>query len=122
MEAWADTSPEIAFHTPLPHVGEQFITGDSPVVVIQMTDNPVWVPNSDARLAITDLLRFLNNPNHHFWISLSPYICVSIAGHSGGLLHLPPRTVDPQFVRFLNGRVREQSGIFWLARDKASLA
>jgi hypothetical protein len=122
LETWAKTSPQIEFHTSLPHVGEQFIAGDSPVVVIQMNDNPIWVPNSDAKLAITDLLQFLSNPNYHFWVSLSPYVCVSIAGRGGGLARLPPQTVDPQFVRFLNGRVREQSGIFLLARDKAFLA
>jgi hypothetical protein len=91
------------------------------VVVIQWNDNPIWVPSSDPKLRITDLGQILNDPTHEFWLSLSPYVCVAIRGHGHGEPRLPPQTVDPQFVRFLNGRVREQSRIFILAKDKASL-
>jgi hypothetical protein len=122
MEEWNKNLRGLHFYTSLPHVGEQFITGDSPVVVIQMKDNPIWVPTSFPELKTSDLAQILRNPNHEFWLSLSPYVCVSVRGPSSGEPHLPPETVDPQFVRFLNGRVRAQSGIFWLARDQASLA
>jgi hypothetical protein len=121
MEYWDRNPSQPHFYTSLPDVGEQFITGDSPVVVIQMNDNPIWVPTSDPRLTTTDLTQILSNPNHDFWLSLSPYVCVSVRGRRWGEPRLPPDTVDPQFVRFLNARVREQSGIFLLARDKASL-
>ncbi len=122
MEYWDKNLHQPHFYTSLPHVGEQFITGDSPVVVIQMNNNPIWVPTSDPRLTTTDLAQILHNPNHDFWLCLSPYVCVSVRGQSYGEPRLPPETVDPQFVRFLNGRVREQSEIFLLARDKASLS
>lgn len=87
-----------------------------------MNDNPIWVPTSTPNLKITDLEQVLNNPSHEFWISFSPYVCVVMRGYDGGEPRLPPQTVDPKFVRFLNGRVREQSGMFLLARDRASLA
>ncbi|MFZ0479726.1 MAG: DUF4238 domain-containing protein [Terriglobales bacterium] len=122
MEEWNRNLRQLHFYTSLPHVGEQFITGDSPVVVIQMNNNPIWVPTSTPKLKTTELAQILNDPNHEFWISLSPYICVSVRGPAWGEPRLPPETVDPQFVRFLNGRVREQGSIFSLARDKASLA
>jgi len=122
METWNVSSPELQFHTSLPHIGDQFITGDNPVVAIKMNDNTLWVPRSDPRLAITDITQFLNSPNHYFWISLSPYVCASITGHGRRPPQLPPRTVDPQFVRFLNDRICDQSRIFVLARDKSSLA
>ncbi|MGO9864996.1 MAG: DUF4238 domain-containing protein [Terriglobales bacterium] len=122
MEGWNKSLRRLHFYTSLPHVGEQFIAGDSPVVVTQMHDNPIWAPTSTPELKTTDLTEILNNPNHEFWLSLSPYVCVSVRGPVWGEPRLPPQTADPQFVRFLNGRVREQSGIFLLARDKASLA
>ncbi len=121
MEEWNKNLRELHFYTSLPHVGEQFITGDSPVVGIQMNDNPIWVPTSTPKLKTTDLTQILNKPKHEFWLSLSPYICVSVRGPGGGEPHLPPKTVDPQFVRFLNGRIREQSEIFILAKDKTFL-
>jgi len=122
MEEWDKNLRRLHFYTSLPHVGEQFITGDSPVVGIQWNDNPIWVPTGTPELKTTDLTKILSNPNQEFWLSLSPYVCVSVRGHVCGEPHLPPQTVDPQFVRFLNGRVRGQSGIFLLARDKASLS
>ncbi|SPE43652.1 hypothetical protein SBA7_1630002 [Candidatus Sulfotelmatobacter sp. SbA7] len=122
MEEWNKSLRRLHFYTSLPHVGEQFISGDSPVVLTQMNDNRIWVPTSTPELRTTDLAQVLSNPNHEFWLPLSPYVCVSVRGHVWGEPHLPPQTVDPQFVRFLNGRVREQSGIFLLARDKASLS
>jgi hypothetical protein len=121
MEEWNKNLRRLHFYTSLPHVGEQFITGDSPVVVTQMNDNRIWVPTSTPELKTTDLAQILNNPNHEFWLSLSPYVCVSARGPDWGEPRLPPEAVDPQFVRFLNGRVREQSRLFLLARDKSSL-
>ena len=122
IEAWNEGSPELQFYTPLPHIGDRFITGDSPVVTIQMNDNPIWIPRSEPRLAITDVKQLLNSPNYYFWIPLSPYVCASLTGRGTQATRLPPRVADPQLVRFLNDRIREQSRIFTLAKDKPSLA
>ena len=64
MEEWNKSLRRLHFYTSLLHVGEQFITGDSPVVVTQMNDNPIWAPISAPELKTTDLAQILNNPNH----------------------------------------------------------
>jgi len=122
LDDWLKSLPDVQFYTSLPHVGEQFITGDNPVVVIQMNDNTIWVPTSTPELKIADLSQILKDPTRRFWVPLSPYVGVSMMSHGDGNPHLPPHAMDPQFVRFLNGLVRGQSSIFRLARDKASLA
>lgn len=122
LNSWIQNPPNFHFYTSLRHVGDRFITGDSPVLVIQVKDNPIWVPTDTPSLEITDLSQILKNPSRRFWIPLSPYVGVSMLGHGGGEPHLPPQMMDPQFVRFLNDRIRGQSGLFILARDKSSLA
>lgn len=121
LDGWLRNPPEIYFHTPLPYVGEQFITGDNPVLVIQTNDNLIWVPTDTPTLKITDVQQIVMDPKHRLWLSLSPYVCVSIQGFGGGGTHLPPKPEDPQFVRVFNKLIRGQSEIFTLARDKAYL-
>jgi hypothetical protein len=121
LDGWIKNAPEIYFHTPLPYVGEQFITGDNPVLVVQTNDNSIWVPVDKPALKITDVQEIVMDPKHRFWLSLSPYVCVSIQGFGGGGIHLPPKPEDPQFVRNFNELVRGQCEIFTLARDKAYL-
>ena len=121
MDVWLKNRPKFYFYTPLPYVGEHFITGDNPVLVIQMNENQIWVPADTPNIVITDLGRILQNPNHGFWISLSPYVCVSIRGQWDEKLRLPPETMEPRNVRLFNSLVRGQSKDFILARDKESL-
>ncbi len=118
---WIKNPPTLRFYTSLPHVSERFITGDSPVLVIQINNNPIWVPTYSPNLSITDLPEILKNPRHSFWVSLSPYVCVAIHAHGDGEPHLPPATLDPQRVRRFNDFIRGQSESFVLARDKESL-
>ncbi|MGA2431479.1 MAG: DUF4238 domain-containing protein [Candidatus Acidiferrum sp.] len=121
MNAWSKNPPKCRFYTPLPYVGEHFITGDNPVLAIQVNDNPVWLPTDTPKLGIIDLEEILANPEHGFLLSLSPYICVSFQGQGGWDPDLPPRTVEPGYVSFFNGLVRSQSRFFTLAREKQSL-
>lgn len=122
LHFWKANPPEFHFYTPLPYVSEQFITGDHPVLVIQMNDNQIWLPTDTPSLAITDITQLLKSPNHEFRLSLSPYVCVSLQGQGSGEVHLPPQTLEPSQVRFFNELTRRQSRIFTLARDKESLA
>jgi hypothetical protein len=122
LHSWKANPPTFRFYTPLPHLGEQFITGDHPVMVIQVNDNPIWVPTDTPNLGITDLTQILNSPNHGFLLSLSPYVCTFLQGQGNGEAHLPPQTLEPSDVRSFNKLIRGQSTIFILARDKESLA
>lgn len=121
LDSWIKNLPDLEFYTSLPHVGDRFITGDSPVVVIQVNNNPLWVPTDVPRSTIANLTDILQHPNHRFLIPLTPYVCVAINPKGDGTSHLPPQAVDPQFVRFMNELVAGQSKIFVLARDKESL-
>jgi hypothetical protein len=122
LNNWIQNPPALHFYTSLPHIGDRFITGDHPVVVIIEHYNPVWVPRTEPTLGITNLTDILSNPKHGFLIPLSPYVCVAIQGKADSEPRLPPAPVDPQFVRFLNDRIRGQSKFFVLARDAESLA
>jgi hypothetical protein len=121
MDDWIRNRPQFYFYTSLPHVGDRFITGDNPVLILQINDNKIWTPTDEPRLQITDLANILQHPNHQFWMPLSPYVCVSVRGHWQELPNLPPRTMDPQEVRLFNSQVRGQCKLFTIARDKESL-
>jgi hypothetical protein len=121
MDAWRKNPPRFHFYTSLPYVGEHFITGDSPVVVVRVNDNKVWVPTDRPTPGITQLNDILANPNYGFWVALSPYVCVALQRQDGTRTYLPPEPVEPPQVRFFNGLVRDQSKIFILARDRYSL-
>src|ERR1039458_3223434 len=120
MDEWMKNPPNFYFYTSLPHVADQFITGDSPVLVMHENYSPVWTPTAQPTLSITNLEDILKNPKHGFQLSLSPYICVCLQG-VGGQVRLPPQTVDPQNVRSFNDLIRGQSNLFTLAKDAKSL-
>jgi len=121
LDGWIKNPPELYFHTTLPFVGEQFITGDNPVLIVQTNDNTILVPTDTPTLRITDVQQIVMDPRHRLWLALSPYVLVSIQGFGGGGIHLPPKSEDPVFVRNFNKMVRGQSEIFTLAKDKAHL-
>lgn len=122
MHFWTANSPKIRFYTSLPYVGERYITGDNPVLVILVNDNPIWSPTSVPTLGITDVSDILKNPNYGFLVTLSPYVCASVHGQGGdGDPHLPPQKMEQREVRLINNLIRGQSEKFTLARDKDSL-
>jgi hypothetical protein len=121
LDGWLRNRPEFYFHTSLPYVGEQFITGDNPVRVVQTNDNIVWTPIDTPTLKITNVQEIVADPKHRLWLALSPYVVVSIQGFGGGGVHLPPKPEDPQFVRNFNKMLRGQSDIFTLAKDREYL-
>lgn len=120
LDGWLSDMPIFDFVTPLPYIGETYITGDHPVLALIFNDNPVWTPTDTPQQGITNLADILNGP-HVFAVALSPYICVYIYGQAKRLPSLPPRTIEPRDVRKFNDLVRGQCKIFTLARDKASL-
>ena len=121
LDGWLKNPPELYFHTSLPYIREQFITGDNPVLVVQTNDNVVWVPTDTPTLKITNVEEIVADPKQRLWLSLSPYVCASIQGFGGGGTHLPPKPEDPLFVRNFNKFIRGQSEIFTLAKDKEYL-
>jgi hypothetical protein len=119
---WLGDLPTFDFYTSLPHVGDRYLTGDHPVLVVVLGDSPILLPPGDApRRGITGLTEILASPGHGFLMSLSPYLCVSIHARGDGRPHLPPKPVYPRDVRFFNSLVRDQCELFTLARDRESL-
>jgi hypothetical protein len=51
LNSWFSNLPDLEFYTVLPDVSEQFISGDSPVVVMQFNNNPIWVQPMRRRQA-----------------------------------------------------------------------
>jgi len=121
IDDWSKNCRQYYFHTTLPHVGSYFITGDSPVLILQVNDNPIWLPTDSPRLEITDLAKILHHQNHQFWMPLSPYVCVCVRGYWQSDPSLPPTTMDPGEVRLFNSQIRGQCKLFTLARDRESL-
>lgn len=118
---WRKNPPALRFYTSLPYVGEHFVTGDSPVLVVQVNDDSIWMPITPSDLRTTALLDILNSPKYGFSISLPPYVYVCIGGCDAGETRLPPTSLDPQHVRRFNDLIRGQSSRFVLARDRESL-
>lgn len=121
VNSWRDTLPKFDFYTPLPRVGDRYITRDHPVLVMVHNDGPIWLPQDASHQRITNLLEILANPRQEFTVSLSPYVLVSIHGPGDGKPQLPPQTVDPRQVRFFNDLISAQCKFFTLARDRESL-
>lgn len=121
LDGWLKNPPDLYFHTCLPFIGEQFITGDNPVLIVRTNNNQIWVPKDTPRLKIADVQQIVADPQHRFWLALSPYVAISIQGFGGGGVHLPPQTEEPSFIRDFNQMIRGQSEIFTLAKDKAYL-
>lgn len=120
LDSWTQDLPTIRFFTPLPHVGETFITGDHPVVIQLINDNEIWEPISRPVRGITNLTDILQHPKSVFLVALSPYMMASVVRGEPGEVHLP-KTLDPKDVREFNGLIRHQCDIFTLARDRSSL-
>jgi hypothetical protein len=118
---WGKNPPYLKFVTMLPIVGEHFITGDSPVLILQIYDNAVWVPVADPKLRITQLSDILNSPKYEITLPLSPYVAVVAYPRIGPAPWSRPERVEPSQVRKSNNLLRGQSKIFTIARDKESL-
>lgn len=121
LDSWINKLPTIRFYTPLPNIGETYITGDHPVVVALINDNQIWEPISRPVQGITNLTDILQHPKYAFIVALSSYVCAFVVQGEPGEVHLPPKTVDLKDVRELNGLIRQQCRIFTLARDRDSL-
>jgi hypothetical protein len=121
LDSWLRNLPDLEFYTTLPDVSEQFIAGDSPVVIMRFYDNTVWVPSDPPKAGVFDLPGILEHPNHRFWLALSSYVGVAVNSHGSGASRLPPQFVEPRNVRFINDLVRGQSTIFTLAKNRESL-
>lgn len=118
---WETDPPSFDSYTSLPCVGERFITGDNPVLVVQEHDNHLWTPTDNPQQAITGLQVLLNNPKGSFRVALSPYICVFLRPQGGGEVHLPPQAMGPFDVKHFNNLVHKQCNLFILARDEGSI-
>jgi hypothetical protein len=121
LDYWTKNLPTIRFSTPLPNIGETFITGDHPVIVQRINDNLIWEPISRPEQGITNLTDILQHPKHAFMVALSPYVCAFVVRGEPGAVHLPPTTLDLRDVREFNNLIRQQCDIFTLARDRSSL-
>jgi len=118
---WRKNLPRVRFFTMIPYVGEFFISGDHPVLVIQVRDNSVWVPTDEPKQSITQLNDILNSPDWGFLLPLTPYICVWVEPRGGVGPYSTLERLEPPQVRHLNGLLRAQSNLFLLARDRESL-
>lgn len=121
LDSWTKNLPTIRFFTPLPNIGETYITGDHPVVVALINDNQIWEPISRPVQGITNLTDILQHPKYAFVVALSPYVSAFVVRGEPGEVHLPPKTVDLKDVREFNDLIRKQCKIFTLARDRDSL-
>lgn len=121
LDFWTQNLPTIRFFTPLPNIGETFITGDHPVVVQLINDNLIWEPTSRPVQGITNLTDILQHPKHLFMLTLSPYVCAAIVRGEPEKIHLPPKPVDLKEVRDFNNWIGHQCNIFTLARDRSAL-
>jgi hypothetical protein len=121
MSSWKERPPRCQFHTSLPLVGSYFISGDNPVVAVEAVDDRIWTPATLPRVQVSQLGEVFGSEKFQFWLTLSPYICISLhrVGNSNevGL----PSPMDTLHVRQLNAAIRNQSKYFTLARDKDSL-
>ena len=120
-DVWRKNPPSLRFFTTLPYVGGHLISGDHPVVVMQLRDNPVWIPTDEPKQGITPLNEILTTPNWGFFLPLTPYICVWVQPRYGGFTPPTLERLEPPEVRMLNALIRGQSKLFLLARDLESL-
>ncbi len=121
LDFWTQNLPTIRFFTPLPNIGETFITGDHPVVVILVNDNQIWEPISRPVQGITNLTDILQHPKHAFMVALSPYVLASVVRGELENIYLPPKTLALKDVREFNKMMGTQCNIFTLARDRSPL-
>jgi hypothetical protein len=121
LDYWAKNLPTIRLFTPLPNIGETYITGDHPVVVLLINDNQIWEPVSQPVQGITNLTDILQHPKYVFTVALSPYVRAAVVRGEPGEVHLPPKTEDLKDVREFKGLIRSQCKIFTLARDRDSV-
>jgi len=120
-DSWLTNMPGFHFYTSLLHVGEQFISGDHPVLIVRTHDNPIWTPTGTPKLKIDNANELLADPRTEFMVPLSPYIYASLRSEDNPNVYLPPQTLDPVQVRFLNDLMRGQCNLFTFAKNKESL-
>jgi hypothetical protein len=120
-DVWRKNLPRVRFFTMLPYVGEFFVSGDHPVLVIQVRDNSVWVPTDEPKQCITQLNDILTSPDWGFLLPLTPYTCVWVEPRGGVGPYSTLERLEPPQVRHLNALLRAQSKLFLLARDRESL-
>jgi hypothetical protein len=121
IDYWTKNLPTLRFFTPLPNIGETYITGDHPVVIVLINDNEIWEPISRPVQGITNLTDILEHPKYLFMVALSPYVCAAIVRGEPGRVHLPPTPVSLKDVREFNNLIRNQCRLFTLARDRSAL-
>jgi hypothetical protein len=118
---WIKNPPYLRFFTTLPFVEEHFIAGDSPVLIFQVYDNPVWVPTAEPKQQIGQVTDIFSSLKYEVSLPLSPYVAVTVHRRIGPAPHSFPQTMEPPMVRRFNSLLRGQSRIFTIARDKESL-
>jgi hypothetical protein len=121
FESWTKRVPTFCFYTSLPNIGQHFITGDHPVVPIIDIDGAVFASYDTPTRSIISLRTILDNPKHGFLLALSPYMMVSVQGHSGGPALLPPKKLEPFEVKSFNDLIRGQCNLFLLAKDAGDI-
>ena len=115
---WAKRRPTICFYTSLPYVGAKFISGDHPVIPININiGGSLFTQCASPSYTITSLQALMDNPQHGFLLALSPYVMVLIHGHAGGDTVYPPMTLDPSNVKFFNSLIRGQCTRFLIANS-----
>ncbi len=120
-DVWRKSPPRLRFFTMLPYVGEHLISGDHPVLVIQVRDGTVWLPTDEPKQGITQLKDILTAPEWGFLLPLTPYVCVWVEPRGGVGPYSTLERLEPPQVRLLNRLLRGQSKLFLLARDRESL-
>jgi hypothetical protein len=120
-DAFLKNQPEFQFYTTLPTIGAYFLTGDNPVLVIEVKENNLWAPATLPTQVIIDVAEIVKKKTHSFWVALTPYVCVSVRMTGGEDVKLPPKTMEMRDIRLFNDLIRDQCREFVLARDKEML-
>jgi uncharacterized protein DUF4238 len=120
--AWSENLPSVQFLTSLPFVTHRFITGDNPVVVLTVTNGAISAhPMTAPTIGITNLTDILNSTKSRFFVTLSPYMAVTIGSGPPNRQQGRATSLDPIVVLRANALIRNQCQFFTIARDRDSL-
>jgi hypothetical protein len=108
FDAWLAKFPDILLHTPLPIIGNQFITGDNPVTSVTEKVNPTGIETPYDVLSIVNIDKILQDPNSAFTVPLSPYVCLTVANSGTERIFRSPQTFDSKWVSVINQRTYGQ--------------